>query len=253
MDGPSSTPTPILSWLVLVATIITIAVNAFAAAGYINGVTPDAVSARYPTVITPAGYAFSIWSLIYAGMIAFSIYQLSPSRLVRFSDVRAPYVVSCVLNSAWIFAWHHDLPGVCLLLIAGLAALLFWICLKLRDTDSFLGAVVSKGPFGLYFGWVTCAALVNLFVFLGSRGLTADNRLLGVFAIIAATASAVMVRWKLTNYFYPLAVAWATAAIAVKQSGNTPIVLAAAFGTVTALVTAGSVVVNLKDSTSEQR
>jgi hypothetical protein len=114
-------------------------------------------------------------------------------------------------------------------------------------------ALLSKAPFGIYFGWLTCASLVNFFVFLKANGFDAQNTFLGVLAIVTATACAILVRWKLTNYLYPIAVAWALTAIAVKQSGNTPIVLAAAFGTVTCLVTAGSVVTSLKDSTSEQR
>jgi hypothetical protein len=55
----------------------------------------------------------------------------------------------------------------------------------------------------------------------------------------------------LRDYFFPLAVAWALTAIAVKQSGNTAIVVATAVGVVICIVTAGTVVVNLKDSSSE--
>ena len=58
--------------LVLAATLGTIAFNWLAAVGRIGGVTPDEVSAKFPTPITPAGYAFSIWSLIYVGLLVFS-------------------------------------------------------------------------------------------------------------------------------------------------------------------------------------
>ena len=52
------------SYLVPLATLGTIAFNWLAAVGRVNGVSPDVISDKYPTPITPAGYAFSIWSLI---------------------------------------------------------------------------------------------------------------------------------------------------------------------------------------------
>ena len=110
--------------LVLVATIGTIAFNGLAAAGYVNGVTPEVISAKYPTVLTPAGYAFTIWSLIYLGLIVFSIYQILPANIVRFRSIRSVYIVSCVLNCAWIFFWHRDQIGLCLILIFGLLRIL---------------------------------------------------------------------------------------------------------------------------------
>src|SRR5688500_8301187 len=105
------------SVLVMVATIATIAYNGLAAAGSVNGVTPAQISDKYPTVLTPAGYAFSIWTLIYIGLVAFSLYQLMPKNLARFRSVRSLYVMSCALNCAWIYFWHHDQIWVCLILI----------------------------------------------------------------------------------------------------------------------------------------
>lgn len=240
-----------LAALVLLATFAMVGFNALAAAGFVNGVTPDAVSARYPTVLTPAGYAFSIWSLIYLGMVAFSVYQLLPANLTKFSRVRVLYLVTCVLNCAWIWCWHHDLIAACFVIIFLLLATLLLICSRLRGPASFVDSLFSKAPFGIYAGWVTVATLVNLTILLGIVGINAQSRLLGVAFIILAAACAVAVRWRIANYLFPIAVAWGLTAVAVKQSGNTPIVIAAAFATVTCLVTAGSVVTNLKDSTSE--
>lgn len=111
-----------------------------------------------------------------------------------------------------------------------------------------------QAPLGIYFGWVTAATLVNFMVLLAYRGVDLSplsGKVLASLLIVIATACAVLVRVKWWNFFYPLAVAWALTAIAVNQSGNTPIVVAAAFGVVICFVTTGSFVVNLKDSTSE--
>ena len=240
--------------IVIFATVSTIAFNALAAAGLVNGITPDAVSDKYPTVVTPAGYAFTIWSVIYLGMIGFSVYQALPFKLAEFRSVRTIYVLSCVLNCGWIYFWHRDQIGICLAIILALLVTLLLLCVKFKTSDSVRDALFTKVPFGVYFGWVTCAAIVNFVIFLtysGANMSSSASTILGCVCIVAAAACAILVRWKLTNYLYPMAVAWALTAIAVKQSGNTPIVLAAAFAVVTCFVTTGSVVTNLKDSTSE--
>ena len=88
MNEISNTRDRMLSILVVVATVATIIFNALAGTGRLNGVMTNEVSDKYPTVLTPAGYAFSIWGLIYVGLIAFTIYQLLPSRLERLRNVR---------------------------------------------------------------------------------------------------------------------------------------------------------------------
>lgn len=240
------------SILLIVATIGTIAFNGLAAAGYVNNVTPELISAKYPTVITPAGYAFSIWSLIYLGMLAFSVYQALPSNVIRFRPVRSLYIATCVFNCAWIYFWHRDQIGVCLALIAGLLSTLIGMLILLRRVGA--NSIWTTAPFGIYAGWVTAATLVNFSIFLKYIGVDMSPNAwnaLGVAILIIAASLAFVVRWRLQNYIYPLAVAWAATAIAVKQSGKTSIVIAAAFCTVACLVTSGSIVTSLKDSTSE--
>lgn len=242
------------SILVLVATIGMIAFNGLSAAGYINGVTPEMISGKYPTVVTPAGYAFTIWSLIYLGMLAFSIYQILPSNAYRFSNIRSVYILSCVLNCGWIFFWHRDQIGFCLALILALVATLIFIISRLKTVDSFGEEWLVKAPFGIYAGWVTAASIVNFVIFLSyiDVNMSASSAsIFGALLILFAAALGIIVRWRLKNYFYPLAIAWALTAIAVKQSGNTPIVVAAAIGVVVSMVTAFSFVVDLPSSRIE--
>ena len=236
------------SYLVLLATIGTIAFNWLAAVGRVNGVSPDVISDKYPTPITPAGYAFSIWSLIYLGLIAFSIYQLLPANASRFRSIRSLYILTCALNCAWIFFWHSDQIAICLVLIFTLAVVLFLINQRLRTTDGMGEYWFAKAPFGIYFGWVTAATLVNfaiLLVHLGVQLTPAAWTWIGVGLILLAAALGVIVRIRLVNYLYPVAIAWALAAIGVKQSGQTLIVVASAIGTIACLIAALSFVVGL--------
>lgn len=241
------------SILVIAATIGTIAFNWLAAIGRINGVTPDAVSARYPTLLTPASYAFTIWSLIYLGMITFSIYQALPANGARFRAVRSLYILSCALNCAWIFFWHNDLIAICLAVIVALCVTLYFITSRLRDAGSFAEFWFAKAPLGLYFGWVSAATFVNfavLLTYLNVRFSDSTATAFGVAMILIISSIAVWAWIKLNNSFFPLAVAWALTAIAVQQSGHTLIVVAAAVGVIASLIASLSFVVSLPSSTT---
>jgi hypothetical protein len=235
---------------VLAATIGVIAFNWLAATGRLGTDTAE-ISAKYPTLVTPAGYAFSIWSLIYVGLLAFSIYQLLPANLARFRAVRSFYIFSCALNCAWLYFWHRDQIIICFVIILALAATLLLISRQLKDPESLRDTWFAKEPFGLYFGWVTAAALVNFAImlkFLKVELSPTTGTIMAVSLIILVAVIAVLVRYKLTTSLYPLAVAWALTAIAVKQSGQTLIVTAAAFGVIACLIASMSFVMNLRSS-----
>ena len=230
-----------------------VAFNWMAATGRIQGITPAEISARYPTAITPAGYGFSIWALIYVGLIAFGVYQLLPRNLARFRPVRSLYIFSCALNCAWLFFWQNDQIGVCLWIIAALVVVLAFINVKIQKTDSALESLLVKGTLGIYFGWVAVALCVNFAVFLvyANIGLKGWENLFGTCAVLVAAAFGVSARVKMTNYFVPLAVAWALTAIAVEQSGKTLIVAAAAVGVIACLIASLSFVLELPSSSNE--
>ncbi|HSI88419.1 MAG TPA: TspO/MBR family protein [Pyrinomonadaceae bacterium] len=234
--------------LVLAATVGTIVFNALAAMGRIGGVTPAEISDKYPTMITPAGYAFSIWSLIYLGLIAFSIYQLLPANLAKYRNLRTLYIITAALNCGWIYFWHSEQIVVCLALIAALAFVLFAINYQLRETESTGEFWAVKAPFSIYFGWVTAATLVNFAIML----LYLDVELTGtagtgvaVALILVAAALGIVMRIFLANALYPLAIAWALTAIAIKQSGNTLVIVACAIGVIACLIATLSFVINL--------
>lgn len=237
--------------LVLAAAVGTIAFNWLAATGRIGGVTPEMISALYPTPVTPAGYAFSIWSLIYLGILAFAVYQLLPANLARFRSVRSYFILSCALNCAWIYMWHNDRIDISFVIIVLLWASLFMINLKLRETKTTGEYWFARAPFELYLGWVTAASLVNFAVLLvyWKVGLSEQAwTWTAVVLILAAAVIGILIRLRLTSYFCPLAIAWALTAIGVKQSGHTLVVVATAVGTVACLIAAMSFVVNMPSS-----
>lgn len=235
----------IRAWLVVIATLATIFVNWYAATGRLNGVAPSDISDTYPSVITPAGYAFTIWSVIYLGLIAFSIYQLLPANLERFRPLRSLYVASCTLNCIWIFLWHSDQIAAAFVAICLLFVVLFLINLRTRTSNSAAEALCVRVPFAIYLGWLAAATLANLAIMLVAVKVDLGDKtaLFGASLLLIAAAFGVLVRFRFSNYVAPLAIAWALTAIAVKQSGNTLVVSAAAVGVVACLIASLSFVV----------
>lgn len=240
--------------LVIIATIGLIIINYLAATGILGDIKTGAISDKYPTLITPAGYAFAIWSLIYFGLICFSVYQALPSNTERFRGLRRIYILSCVANSAWLYFWHQNLILICLAIIFVLLGTLAVINIKLKKTETNSEYWLAKAPFGLYFGWVTVATILNAaiaLVYLNVQISDSAGKFLGAGLTLIAAALGVVIRWRLRNYFYPLAVAWALAAVAVKQGGQTWIVVAAAIGVIACLIAAISFVMEMKSSSYE--
>lgn len=243
-------------FLVVVATLGVILINYFASAGYINGITPRVISEKYPTFVTPSGYAFAIWSLIYLGLIAFSIYQALPSNRdnPRFRNIRTLYIANCAANCFWIYLWHHDSILASLAVMFFLLATLVLINVVLQKSASTVEFWLARVPFSLYFGWVTVATILNFtiaLVFLDVSASESNSIILSSILIVAAAVLGVLIRFRLGLFAYPLAIAWALTAIAVKQSGKTAIVVCAAFGVIVLLVSALTAFLNLNNSTNE--
>jgi len=229
--------------------------NYLAGTGYLGGVSPSFVSDKYPTLITPAGYAFAIWSLIYTGLFAFSIYQVLPRNAERFRSIRSVYTLNCAANCAWLYFWHQEAILVCVSVILVMLGTLAYINVKLKTTDSIGEFWLAKFPFGLYFGWVTVATILNATVALVYLKVQVSDALavyLAAALLLIAVALGIIIRFKLNNVFYPLAIAWALTAIAVKQSGQTLIVASAAVGVNVLLIVALSFLVNLRSSSSNE-
>lgn len=232
--------------LVIIATIGVIAMNTIASMGYIGGITPNVISDKNPTFITPSGYAFTIWAWIYFGLIIFSIYQALPSKLEKFAKMRTFYLISCALNCMWIYFWHNEQITISLLVILTLLASLAFINLSLEKENNLF----ARFLFGLYFGWVTAASIINAtiaLVYLNVRTSDQTGIWLAAGLMVIATVIGVFLRHKLPNIAYPIAIAWAITAIAVKQSGKTPIVVIAGICVIALLISAFSFVVNAKN------
>ena len=119
--------------VVVLAVVATIGVNGLANALTLNGLTTGEISDRFRVYFMPAGYVFSIWGLIYLGLILFAIYQARPAQRNNPCLERVGYLfaLSCGANGAWLFLWHHEQFPLALIAMFSLLGLLIAIYLRL--------------------------------------------------------------------------------------------------------------------------
>jgi benzodiazapine receptor len=212
--------------MVVLAVIGTIAVNALANLLPINGRNTGAVSDGFPVYIIPAGYAFSIWGLIYLGLIAYAIYQALPQQAGN-PALRATgwlFVASCVANAAWLFLWHYEQFALTMVAMLALLALLITIYVRLGVGKAEVSPAMRflvHVPFSIYLGWITVATILNASVVLydlGWSGWGLSDEAWGAVMIIAGLAIALMVALSRRDFVYMGVIVWAFAAIFVKHS-----------------------------------
>jgi hypothetical protein len=228
----------------LFATLIVIAVNAAANILPINGVGTGELSARYPTGFTPAGWVFSIWGLIYLGLVAYSLYAAragTPGN-PRIERILMPYLASCVGNAAWIFAWHFELIAAslgCMLVILG-SLLVAYVRLNAEPPASFAERARVDLPFSLYLGWITTATLANLAALFFDLGVYPFNLGMDEWAIltvVAATGIYAAAGVRTGDAVYTAVFAWASLGIVLQALEiSQPVRLAAAAGCAVAVV-----------------
>ena len=166
---------PIANALALIGTLL---INYLSNTGIFNGNIMETVSDAYANLFTPAGYAFSIWGLIYLGLLGFVIY--TGRSLFRHSEevpelrqVGWWFVLSCLANSLWVLAWLYDYTGLSVLLMLTLLGCLLKIILNTRmelDYHPFKKYLFVFWPFAIYAGWVSIALVANIAAWLTKLG-----------------------------------------------------------------------------------
>lgn len=217
------------------------------------------------TAITPAGYAFSIWGLIYIALAALMIFQLLPRNASWTRSRLGPWLaINLVSNAAWLPLFQNEVAGlwVSVGVIAGgillpLAVLhtRFWRPASL-EAMSWGEAVCVLPAISLYMGWVSVATIANVSLALTPSGSVvtslggwpADNWAVTLCVVAALLPAAVLGATRGRDWIYPLPVSWALVAIGVRQRDPAypggPMVVNAAF-TLAAVVGAAAAVAAL--------
>lgn len=226
----------------LLAVIVTIGVNGLANALPLNGQTTGEISDRFQVYFVPAGYVFSIWGLIYLGLIAFAVYQALPAQRdnPRLRRIGYLFALSCLANIAWLFLWHYEIFLLTLVAMVVLLLLLVAIYLRLdinRVRVNRAERCLVHIPFSIYLGWITVATIANVtsvLDYLNWGGWGISPEVWTVIMLFAGAGIASAMSLTRGDVAYMLVIIWAFAGIGVKHAG-TPLVASAAWLT-TALV-----------------
>ena len=205
----------------VVAVAVTLLVNLLANLLPFGGNTTGELAGRYPVDIQPAGYAFSIWSVIYVGLVAFAIYQALPSQRANPSLRRLGYLPAptAVFNSAWLFLWHYEQIGLSLIAMLALLGTLvasYWRLHSGGVQPSWAAVLTVLVPFSLYTGWITVASLVNVAVFLFDYDpdtWLAYRHVGNALLLGGAALAALLVGLYRADVAYAAALVWAAVAI----------------------------------------
>lgn len=164
---------------VAVSAVIAV-VGSFVGSGAAGG-TPIAEAAggalsASSTQVAPGGPAFSIWSVIYLGLIAYAVWQLLPAQrsAERHRALGYPVALSLILNAAWILSIQFDALPLSVPVIAALLAVLVWAFIRAlaHRPTGLVDAALTDGTIGLYLGWVTVATVANIAALLTAVGFT---------------------------------------------------------------------------------
>lgn len=220
---------PTLRWSLVAAFAAALVLNGLAAGTtLLGGMMTGQVSDAYPNLFAPVGATFSIWSVIYLLLIAFTVYVFGFGRPKKsalkgetLAKVTRLLSINLLLNGAWILAWQYQVIWLSMLLIVAILVTLVMIVNELRGVE--LGPreyVMAKLPFSVYFGWITVATIANVTTWLVSidwNGFGVRDGVWMVAVLLVGAAIALFTANRNRDWAYLAVVVWAFAGILVKH------------------------------------
>jgi hypothetical protein len=151
------------------------------------------------TLIAPAGPAFSIWTVIYLGLLGYTIWQWLPSVTASKIGRRTGWLaaISMVLNAVWLMVTQAGWIWASVVVILALAGVLGLLLRAITPTRQPGPAelLVVHGTFGLYLGWVAVASCANITAALVASGVRPTSAVQQALAVVVLAIAAVLGVW----------------------------------------------------------
>ncbi len=192
--------------------VIVMIVNILAAKGYINGSSQSFISSQFPTFLTPAGFTFSIWGIIYLLLfISFITAYIKDNTYYSeiMDEICNLFYISSVLNMVWLLLFSYILIGSSLIISIVLFIILLLILIRLRNLNRKVKGLFDI-TFGLYAGWVSITLIVNFLAFLVKIDCACfgNERLFCTVLLFVYAILLVLFQIMHKNPFFSLSVAW---------------------------------------------
>jgi hypothetical protein len=182
----------------------------------------------YPTLITPAGWAFGIWGAIFGLQGCFTAMQLLPqyrAKPLLVNGIACYFSVACTCQAVWAIVFSRHMMIWSLVMTTGILVALVML---LRSMERYRAQTISdyvilKAPFHLHFAWIFVVVVLNVNMIIVQRG--ADNSTIqvvhavGSFVVLAVGASVAALR---AYGWIPAVVSWTFWSIAWNLSHPKP-------------------------------
>lgn len=206
--------------LMTIAFLAVVTMNALANSLPINGQTTGEISNRLPVLFTPAGYVFSIWSVIYILLAIWIIgfwVRYKKDKEIPSIGISIYFTLTAVFNISWLLLWHYEFFAWS---IAAMVAYLISLILLYLQYNNNERKFTERLPVSVNMGWISVATITNIsyvLTFYNWGGWGLSNELWTVIMLTVATAIALHVRFHHWDIPFALVFIWAFVGIAVKH------------------------------------
>ena len=193
------------------------------------GDNPVGQTASYVNpLIVPAGYAFSIWGIIYLGLLVFPFYHLYKGDRTSkdWKSIRILFSFNVILNGVWLAMASYNWLVLSVMVIVIMLITLFQIneqLINIKKEGQPINYWTERLVFIIYFAWVTLATALNVssalsFYKWAGFGISDIIWSYIILPIVAVIAGLVVKKYRAIPY--AAVVVWAFTAIAVKHWGE---------------------------------
>jgi hypothetical protein len=213
----------------LLGLIAALIVNALSTTLPLGGKTPGQLSDQYPNLFVPAGLTFSIWGIIYILLAIFVVYGIvfsfrKPAQDDSFMEkIGILFIVTCLANLGWIFAWQFQVLPLSLVLMVVLLGTLTLMYVRLNVGNSRASTAekyMVHLPVSVYLGWISIATIANVTALLVAWRWTRfgmSEQFWAVVMIVAGIALAALMLFHRNDIFYAFVVCLALVGILLKR------------------------------------
>ncbi|NVF12288.1 hypothetical protein HV819_10005 [Anaerococcus sp. AGMB00486] len=193
--------TYIIAWI---SFLLIIMLNYMAYMGILFKYSQIETSNMYTNLLSPPSFVFSIWVVIYIGMILFLIMplgkKLSMSDDEFYYDKLIPiFIGSSICNVLWTITWNNDLIMPALIAIMAYTVTLVHLVKAIDRNKKFSEKykIFVTIPSGLHAGWLLFSTFTNVITILVKEG----NNPFGIFGLFI-TLVLLIISWTLIFYVY---------------------------------------------------
>lgn len=196
------------------------------------GRTNPEVSQRHDTLITPKGWAFSIWAIIFVGeSLGLLLIWTNALYSTHYNEILVPFTYACILQSLWCVFFSKEKMLLSAIALTGIA-----LCLKLCSDEistiamaapftseiPYISNILISYPIRIHFAWTTAAALINWNMFIVSLRIPGLEVFPALLSVWIATGIALFRAFFLADSIFPAVLAWAFSAMSGKIRSSPP-------------------------------